>query len=187
MSVVQSETLYSLYWNLCINPSSVSVDWSATSGAQPWSIIDICQFPHSSLSIFYHLYSSQYLSNSFSALSPSHRSPSMESLSLWALSSSFLETFSSPIIPKSILKLHPLLVNPSHFFIIFLFFLELQVFKILSSYFFSSDYHHFLPVLHHQRPCTKVCSPFRRHTLKGIIFVNEKFWTQIRSTEWGCY
>ena len=82
MSVVQSETLYSLYWNLCINPSSVSVDWSATSGAQPWSIIDICQFPHSTLSIFYHLYSSQYLSNSFSALSPSHRSPSMVTLSL---------------------------------------------------------------------------------------------------------
>ena len=124
MSVVQSETLYSLYWNLCINPSSVSVDWSATSGAQPWSIIDICQFPRSSLSIFYHLYSSQYLSNSFSALSPSHRSPSMVSLSLWALSSSFLETFSSPIIPKSILKLHPLLVNPSHFFIIFHFSLD---------------------------------------------------------------
>ena len=109
------------------------------------------------------------------------------SLSLRALSSSFLETFSSPIIPKSILKLHPLLVNPSHFFIIFLFFLGLQVFKILSSYFFSSDYHHFLPVLHHQRPCTKVCSPFRRQTLKGIISVNEKFRTQIRSTEWGCY
>ena len=57
----------------------------------------------------------------------------------------------------------------------FLFFLGLQVFKILSSYFFSSDYHHFLPVLHHQRPCTKVCSPFRRQTLKGIISVNEKF------------
>lgn len=186
MSVVQSETLYSLYWNLCINPSSVSVDWSATSGAQPWSIIDICQFPHSSLSIFYHLYSSQYLSNSFSALSPSHRSPSMVTLSL-----SFVFFLFGNLLIPDYSKVYPQASSTPcksfSFLHHFLFFLGLQVFKILSSYFFSSDYHHFLPVLHHQRPCTKVCSPFRRQTLKGIIFVNEKFWTQIRSTEWGCY
>ena len=178
MSVVQSETLYSLYWNLCINPSSVSVDWSATSGAQPWSIIDICQFPRSSLSIFYHLYSSQYLSNSFSALSPSHRSPSMVSLSL-----SFVFLLFGNLLIPDYSKVYP----QASSFSFFLFFLELQVLKILSSFFFSSDYYHFLPVLHHQRPCTKVCSPFRRQTLKGIISVNEKFRTQIRSTEWGCY